>query len=197
MRQIHEQQMMQMKAMLDQVVTNFSSGMGTQIHVKELDERSFRELVKFEGQDDHGKERSLKFRAKIKELNMTLSNDLTWAEASEDEITIDQKLGADGVRRVAVIYNWLIQHLGSIALTIHQSVLEENGFEVWRTLERRFNPLTPVRGLQLMFRVMVPGKIKRAGLPNAREQMGRMGKQAAEGRGTTRRRRATWRRLGS
>ena len=32
--------MMQMKAMLDQVVTNFSSGMGMQIHVKELDERS-------------------------------------------------------------------------------------------------------------------------------------------------------------
>ena len=36
MRQIHEQQMLQMKAMLDQVVTNLSSGMGTQIHVKEL-----------------------------------------------------------------------------------------------------------------------------------------------------------------
>ena len=88
MRQIHEQQMLQMKAMLDQVVTNLSSGMGTQIHVKELDERSFRELGKFEGQDDHWKEWSLKFRAKIKELNMTLFNDLTWAEASKDEITI-------------------------------------------------------------------------------------------------------------
>ena len=36
MRQVHEQQMLEMKAMLDQVVTNLSSGMGTQIHVKEL-----------------------------------------------------------------------------------------------------------------------------------------------------------------
>ena len=164
MRQIHEQQMLQMKAMLDQVVTNLSSGMGTQIHVKELDERSFRELLKFEGQGDHWKEWSLKFSEKIKELNMTLFNDLTWAEASEDEITIadvDQKLGADGVRRAPVIYNWLIQHLGSVALTIHQSVPEENGFEVWRILERRFNPLTPKRELQLMLRVMVPGKIKK------------------------------------
>ena len=121
MRQIHEQQMLQMKAMLDQVVTNLSSGMGTQIHVKELDERSFRELGKFEGQDDHWKEWSLKFRAKIKELDMTLFNDLTRAEASEDEITItdvDQKLGADGVSKAAVIYNRLIQHLGSVALAL-------------------------------------------------------------------------------
>ena len=164
MRQIHEQQMLQMKAMLDKVVTNFSSGMGTQIHVKELDERSFRELGKFEGQDDHWKEWSLKFRARIKELNMTLFNDLTWADASEDEITIadvDQNLGADGVRRAAVIYNRLIQHLGSVALTIRQSVPEENGFEVWRTLERRINPLTPMRGLQLMLRVMVLGRLKK------------------------------------
>ena len=164
MRQMHEQQMLQMKAMLDQIVANLPSGMGTQMHIKELDERNFRELGKFEGQDDHWKEWSLKFRAKIKELNMTLFNDLTWAEALEDEITIadvEQKLGADGVRRAAVIYNRLIHQLGSAALTIHQSVPEENGFEVWRILERRFNPLTPMRGLQLMLRVMVPGKIKK------------------------------------
>ena len=132
MRQMHEQQMLQMKAMLDQIVANLPSGMGTQIHIKELDERSFRELGKFEGQDDHWKEWSLKFRANIKELNMTLFNELTWAEALEDEITIadvERKFGADGVRRAAVIYNRLIQHLGSAALTIHQSVPEENGFE--------------------------------------------------------------------
>ena len=88
MRQIHEQQILQMKAMFDPVVTNLSSGMGTQTHVKELDERSFRELGKFDGQEDLWKEWSLKFRAKIKELNMILFNDLMWAEASEDQITI-------------------------------------------------------------------------------------------------------------
>ena len=35
----------------------------------------------------------------------------------------------------------------------------ENGFEVWRLLNRRFCPNTPMRGLQLMMRVMAPGKI--------------------------------------
>ena len=60
-----------------------------------------------------------------------------------------------------MIYNRLIQHLGRVAPTIHQSVPEENGFEVWRILERRFNPLTPVRGLQIMLRYVVPGKIKK------------------------------------
>ena len=49
MRQMQEQQMLQMKAMLDQIVANLPSGMGTQMHIKELDERNFRDLGKFEG----------------------------------------------------------------------------------------------------------------------------------------------------
>ena len=42
--------MLQMKAMLDQIVANLPSGMGTQMHIKKLDERNFRDLGKFEGQ---------------------------------------------------------------------------------------------------------------------------------------------------
>ena len=162
MRQMQEQQMLQMKAMLDQVVTNLSSGMGTQIHVKDLDEHSFRELVKFKGQDDHWKEWSLKFRAKIKELNMTLFNDLTWAEASEGEITITdvaQKLGADGVRRAAVIYNQIDSAFGQRCA--HYSSVGAR--RKWiRSLENTGAPLQridPLRELQLMLRVMVLGKI--------------------------------------
>ena len=164
MRQMQEQQTLSMKMLFDQLLTVMPTTGGLQTGFKELDERSFRELGKFEGQDEHWKEWSLKFRAKIKELNVNLFQEITWAEASEDEITMEdvkEQLGEDGVRRAAMIYNRLIQHLGGAALTIHQSVPEENGFEVWRILERRFNPLTPMRGLQLMLRVMVPGKIKK------------------------------------
>ena len=42
---------------------------------------------------------------------MTLFNDLTWAEASEDEITmtyVDQKLGADGVRELQLMLRVLV-----------------------------------------------------------------------------------------
>ena len=115
---------------------------------------------------------------------MTLFNDLTWAEASEDEITIadvDQKLGADGVRRAAVIYNRLIQHLGSVALTISVGARRK-----WiRSLENTGAPLQPVDPYE-----GAPTHVagygawqdqKGPGLPNAREQMGRMGKQAGEG----------------
>ncbi len=45
--------------------------------------------------------------------------------------------------------------------TIHQSVSNENGLEVWRRLAKRYNPLTPMTGLQLMMKVMVPGTVKK------------------------------------
>ena len=182
MRQIHEQQMLQMKAMLDQVVTNLSSGMGTQIHVKELDERCFRELWKFEGQDDHWKEWSLKFRAKIKELNMTLFNDLTWAE---DEITItdvDQKAwcrwGEEGCRDLQPVDSAFGQSCAH-----HSSV---GARRKWiRSLENIGAPLQPIDPCEgAPNHVAVCGAWqdqKGPGLPNAREHMGRMGKQAGEG----------------
>ena len=112
--------------------------------------------------DDHWKEWSLKFRAKIKELNMTLFNDLTWAEASEDEITITdvaQKLGADGVRRAALIYNRVDPAFGQRCA--HYSSVGAR--RKWiRSLENTGAPLQridPMRELQLMLRVMVLGKI--------------------------------------
>ena len=76
-----------------------------------MDERSFRELGKLEGQEEHWEEWPIKFRAKIKELNVSLFQVITWAEASEDEITMEDvkgDLGEDGVRRAAMIYNGLI-----------------------------------------------------------------------------------------
>ena len=35
----------------------------------------------------------------------------------------------------------------------------ENGLEVWRRLSRRYNPMTTMRGMQVMLKVMLPPKI--------------------------------------
>jgi hypothetical protein len=58
-----------------------------------------------------------------------------------------------------MVYNRLIPYLSGGALAIHQSVPEECGHEVWRLLHKRFNPTTPMRGIQMMLRVMNPGRV--------------------------------------
>ena len=60
-----------------------------------------------------------------------------------------------------MVYNRLTTLLGGAALVTHQSVPAECGHEVWRLLHQRYNPMTPMRGIQLMLRVMNPGKVQK------------------------------------
>ena len=46
-------------------------------------------------------------------------------------------------------------------MVMHQVVKNENGLETWRILSRRYNPMTPMRGIQLMLKTVMPGKIKK------------------------------------
>ena len=132
-----------------------------------LNERRFRELGTFDGKDEEWKEWALKFRAIVKELDPNAYEALKWAEVQTDEIDEDdietacgQKEG-DGARYSTVVYNRLIHHLKGPPLKIHQSIVKENGLETWRVLTKRYNPMTPMRGLQLMLKTMLPGKIKK------------------------------------
>ena len=52
-----------------------------------------------------------------------------------------------------------IHHLMGPPLTVHQTVVGENGLEVWRRFMRGFNPMMPMRGLQIMRKAMMPPKI--------------------------------------
>ena len=130
-----------------------------------LNERRFRELGSFDGKDDEWKEFALKFRANAKEADAKIYHALKWAEEQIDEILEDQIANYfgedDGTKYATAVYNRLIHHLKGPALTIHQSVVHENGLEVWRALTKRYNPMTPMRGLELMLKTVVPGKIKK------------------------------------
>ena len=130
-----------------------------------LDERRFRELGTFDGKDEEWKEFALKFRANVKESNVKIYEAMKWAEAQTDEILEDviaDEFGEDaGAKYATAVYNRLIHHLKGPALTIHQGVVNENGLEAWRALTKRYNPTTPMRGLELMLKVVVPGKAKK------------------------------------
>ena len=132
-----------------------------------LNERRFRDLGTFDGRDEDWKEWALKFRAIVKELDPNVYEALKWAEEQTDEIDeedIETSCGeneGDGARYSTAVYNRLIHHLKGPPLMIHQSIGKENGLETWRVLAKRYNPMTPMRGLQLMLKTMLPGKIKK------------------------------------
>jgi hypothetical protein len=130
-----------------------------------LDERKFRETGKFEGDENKWKEFALKFSAVVKEVDADIFDMMKWASEQDDEITdsdiSDQSIEGEGLKYSTMIYNRVMHHLTGAALSVHQSVEGENGFEVWRRLSKRYNPMTPMRGFQLMLKIMLPGKIKK------------------------------------
>ena len=64
------------------------------------------------------------------------------AENQADEVDPDV-LDGDEREAATAIYNRLMMLLGGPALTIHQTVLSENGLEVWRRLPRGTTPRRP------------------------------------------------------
>ena len=128
----------------------------------DLRDRLCREVGSFKGEEAEWQDWSLKFRAVVKEANLEIFDCLKWAEAENDPIDeelIEEEKGEQAKKFSTTVYNRLVHHLHGPALVIHQMVKDENGFEVWRLLNKRFCPNTPMRGLQLMMRVMAPGKI--------------------------------------
>ena len=163
MMAMQQRQMEGMAALMDKV-NGGDRGGGERGGRKDLRDRNFREVGDFEGDEHKFKEWALKFRAVAKEVNSEVFAGLKWAEAQQDQITdeeIQLEYSEGGEKLSTMVYNRLIHHLRGTALTIHQGVSDENGFEVWRLLGKRYNPTTPMRGLQLMLKVMVLGKIIR------------------------------------
>ena len=79
----------------------------------------------------------------VKEINPKLHLLIKWAETEPDEITgnrIEELHGEDGTIGTTMLCNRLIHHLKGPPLTIHQTVVGENGLEVWRRLVNRFSP---------------------------------------------------------
>ena len=167
---ILQQQQHSMEAMMTRMVEALTARMspvspGPDAGARGLDERRFRDVGKFTGEDSAWSEWSLKFRTTVKELDAGLFAALDLAGKLDTEITRDDVLEITSTDRPeeksAMLYNRLIHLLGGPALTLHQSVAEENGLEVWRLLCKRYDPKTTMRNLQLWLKVTNPGKAKR------------------------------------
>ena len=64
------------------------------------------------------------------------------------------------MEKSAMLYNRFVHLLSGPALTLHQTVVGENGLEVWRLWKMRHDPKTTLRNLQLWLKIMNPGKVK-------------------------------------
>ena len=162
-RTMQQQQHQQVQEMLNILQTmKAESGGGSDRRGEGFHERTFRELGNFSGSEEW-KEFGLKFCAVVKGTEPELFKAMRWAEARENDATEDSIQGnwdeEQAVRMTTMLYNRLIHHLKGVALTTHQGVVGENGLEVWRRLSRRYNPMTPMREMPIMLKVMLPPKI--------------------------------------
>ena len=130
-----------------------------------LNERRFRDVGKFSGDEGTWSECSPKFRATIKECDVALFQALESAGESEIEVTKAhvESISMDRpLEKSAVLYNRLIRlHCGP-ALMLHQSAVEENGLEAWRLLRKRYDPKTTSRNLQLWLKIMNFAKVRKS-----------------------------------
>ena len=158
---LQQQQHQQVQEMLNLLQTmKAESGGGPDRRGEGLQERRFRELGNFSGSEEEWTEFGLKFCAVVKEYRAgiiqghevgggqrRMTSPRTRSRGNWDE--------EHAIRMTTMLYNRLIRHLKGAALTIHQGVVGENGLEVWRRLSRRYNPMTPMRVMQIMLKVML------------------------------------------
>lgn len=141
-----------------------------------LPERAFRALPRFDGKEDRWVEWHGKFMGLVTERSPGMARAMRWAAEQTDEATTrdlhaylhedSDARDPDGVREdlerwSAALKNRLVQGLEGSAYVVQSAVEGSNGFETWRRIVRKYDPKTPTRAMQLMVRVMVPGKLKK------------------------------------
>lgn len=141
-----------------------------------LSERAFRGLPKFDGKDDRWMEWHGKFMGLVTERSPGMARAMRWAAEQVTEATLDdiqayleeggeerdpENVQDDLERWSAALKNRLVQGLEGAAYVVQSAVEGSNGFETWRRIVRKYDPKTPTRAMQLMVRVMVPGKLRK------------------------------------
>ena len=113
--------------------------------------RRFRQMGNFSGSEQEWKEFGLKICAVVEETEPELFKAMRWAVVEENDITDDSIQGncdeEQAIRMTTMFFNRLIHHLKGAAFTIHQGS--------WA----RTDPMTQMRGMQIMLKVMLLPKI--------------------------------------
>ena len=126
----------------------------------------FRDIGKIGGDEGAWAEWALNFRTKVKEYDVRLFQALEMAGDSEVETNMTEVAQSNimdrCVEKSAMLHNRFVHFLSGPALTLHQSVVGENGLEVWRLLKKRYDPKTTLRNLQLWLKIMKLWKVQKS-----------------------------------
>ena len=124
----------------------------------------FRDTGKFSGEEGAWAEWALKFRITVKECDAGFFKALEMAGDAEVEVDMDEVANSSimerSMEKSAMLYNRLVHLLSGLALILRQSVVGEDGFEVWRLLKKRYDPKTTLGNLQLWLKIMKPATVK-------------------------------------
>jgi hypothetical protein len=136
---------------------------------KKLDERNYRRIDKFTGEERHWKEWHFQFKAATRSADRHTADILDWVERYpdttmgdlEDKYNDEFDDNDDHLQRLASeMYDVLCSVTTGEAMTIVRAETTMNGFMAWKALYARFNPMTPARTLALLMEVMSPPRHK-------------------------------------
>ena len=134
-----------------------------------FDEKIFKRLVNFKGDEKSWKDWSKKFKVVIGTKNKVFMKALEKAECTSDPCTTrsigleDDFVNFDqGVmeKLSAELYDILFMLTEDEAMSLVQSVPDMDGIAAWQKLHRNYNPRTLARIMQLIMRVVAPPKIQ-------------------------------------
>ena len=138
-------------------------GKGVQNVMGKLDERYFRRVEKFAGEERAWREFSFSFRTAVGMGSMKARQVLEELEREDEEPSEWEAYGdahGEEERWGGEVYANLSQLVSGESMTILQSVGTGNGWAAWWRLARRFDPRTPARALRAMMLAMQPKKVK-------------------------------------
>ena len=127
-----------------------------------LSEKDFRRLDKFDGTG--WKSWSYQFKVIVNSVSAEVHRILERVETSDAEVQLDD-LEEDGdvegiERKLASLYNVIIQLVKDEPFMIARGVGNMNGAEAWRRIAQKYSPSTPATALTDLMKVMAPGRVK-------------------------------------
>jgi hypothetical protein len=130
---------------------------------KRLDERHFRRIEKFTGDEKCWRDWHFQMRAAVRGADRQAAEILEMVEKQEDVTAgdIEDKFMEDDVDEkihalAAEMYDLLCAVTGGEAMTVVRGEVGMNGFMAWKSLYNRYSPMTPARTLALLMDVMNP-----------------------------------------
>jgi hypothetical protein len=130
-----------------------------------LDERHFRRVEKYDGNEAKWKEWSFTFKTQVGAANKTARNLLDEVQKMKSEDPDVETLFVDMVDKDMVdkigaeLYSALTGLLGE-PLTFVRGIAHGDGWRAWHKLYHRYNPRTPARALVAVMGAMSPKKVK-------------------------------------